>query len=265
MKLGVIGAGNIAGSIVRGVVRAGNISPQDIIVSDIHEGKLAPLKELGIKTTLSNKEAVAGSDMVLLAIKPNIAPMVLADVKDELQGKLLVSVVAGFTREMISNIVGESVKIVRTMPNVALLVGEGMTVLCRTNNVSDSDFDSVRAIFDANGKTAVLNEYLFDAATATNGSGPAYVFVMIEAMADAAVLQGIPRDVAYLLVEQTILGSAKLALETGEHPGKLKDMVCSPGGTSIEAIYRLEKNGLRATMIDAMDACTKKSAELGKH
>lgn len=265
MKLGVIGAGNIAGAIVKGVVKTGTIPAEDIIVSDIHEGKLNALKELGVATTLVNIETAKDSDVVLLAIKPIVAAKVLKELRPYLQGKLLVSVVAGYTRKVISDIVGEDVRVVRTMPNVPALVGEGMTVLCKTDNVSDKDFAAVTAIFNAIGKTAVLDEHLFDAATATNGSGPAYVFVMIEAMADAAVLQGIPRDVAYTLVEQTILGSAKLALETGEHPGKLKDMVCSPGGTTIEAIYRLEANGLRATMIDAVDACAKKSAMLGNN
>lgn len=264
MKLGVIGAGNIAGAIVRGVVKAGTIKPENLIVSDIHEAKLLPLSRLGVATTSSNIEVAKESEVVLLAIKPNIAEKVLKEIRPFIGGKLIVSVVAGFTREIISEIVGSDVRIVRTMPNVPALVGEGMTVLCRTDNVSDEDFSSVTEIFNAIGKTSVLDENLFDAATATNGSGPAYVFVMIEAMADAAVLQGIPRDTAYLLVEQTILGSAKLALETKEHPGKLKDMVCSPGGTTIEAIYRLEEKGLRATMIDAVDACAKKSALLGK-
>ncbi len=263
-KLGVIGAGNIAGAIVKGVVKTGTVSAGDIIVSDIHEGKLDSLRQLGVATTLSNIEAAKDSEIVLLAVKPNIAAKVLTELRPCIGGKLLVSVAAGFTRKMISDIVGDDVRIVRTMPNVPALVNEGMTVLCRTDNVSDEDFAEVMKIFNAIGKTTVLDEALFDAATATNGSGPAYVFVLIEAMADAAVLQGIPRDVAYLLVEQTILGSAKLALETGEHPGKLKDMVCSPGGTTIEAIYRLEANGLRATMIDAVDACAKKSALLGK-
>ncbi len=264
MKLGVIGAGNIAGAIVNGVVHAGIIKPEDITVSDLYDRKLATLRELGVNTTTHNTEAAAAGEVVLLAIKPNVAEKVLAEIAPHIQGKLLVSVVAGFTREHIAGIVGESVRIVRTMPNVPALVGEAMTVLCRTDNVSDGDFDGVIKIFDAIGKTSVLDESLFDAATATNGSGPAYVFVMIEAMADAAVLQGIPRDIAYLLVEQTILGSAKLALSTMEHPGKLKDMVCSPGGTTIEAIYRLEEKGLRATMIDAVAACAKKSAELGR-
>ncbi|MGN1098485.1 MAG: pyrroline-5-carboxylate reductase [Clostridia bacterium] len=264
MKLGVIGAGNIAGAIVKGVVKAGIIAPENLIVSDIHDGKLAALRELGVTTTLSNTETAEKSEVILLAIKPNIAEKVLNEIRPFIGGKLLVSVVAGFTRENIAEIVGSDVRIVRTMPNVPALVGEGMTVLCRTENVSDKDFNDVQEIFNAIGKTSVLDEHLFDAATATNGSGPAYVFVMIEAMADAAVLQGIPRDTAYLLVEQTILGSAKLALETREHPGKLKDMVCSPGGTTIEAIYRLEEKGLRATMIDAVDACAKKSALLGK-
>lgn len=265
MKLGVIGAGNIAGAIVKGVVKTGTIAPEDIIVSDIYEGKLAGLKELGVRTTLKNTQAAEESDVILLAIKPLIASKVLEEISPYIEGKLLVSVVAGFTRQLIAGIVGPSVRIVRTMPNVPALVGEGMTVLCRTDNVSDGDFAAVTDIFNAIGKTSVLDEHLFDAATATNGSGPAYVFVLIEAMADAAVLQGIPRDIAYLLVEQTIMGSAKLALETGEHPGKLKDMVCSPGGTTIEAIYRLEANGLRATMIDAVDACAKKSAMLGEN
>ena len=264
MKLGVIGAGNIAGAIVNGVVNAGVLSPEDITVSDIRDSRLAPLRELGVTTTLSNIEAVSAVDVVLLAIKPNIAEEVLQEIAPAIQGKLLVSVVAGYTRKNISEIVGENVGVVRTMPNVPAMVGEAMTVLCRTKNVSDEDFGQVLKIFDAIGKTTVLEEYLFDAATATNGSGPGYVFVMIEAMADAAVLQGIPRDIAYLLVEQTILGSAKLALETREHPGKLKDMICSPGGTTIEAIYRLEEKGLRATMIDAVAACAQKSAQLGR-
>ncbi len=265
MKLGVIGAGNIAGAIVQGVVKTGTIAPENITVSDIHLGKLEALKKLGINTASDNKITAEYGDIILLAVKPIVAAEVLCEIRPFVQGKLLVSVVAGFTRKNISDIVGKDVDIVRTMPNVPALVGEGMTVLCRTDSVSDEDFAAVTSIFNAIGKTSVLEEHLFDAATATNGSGPAYVFVMIEAMADAAVLQGIPRDVAYLLVEQTILGSAKLALETGEHPGKLKDMVCSPGGTTIEAIYRLEKNGLRATMIDAVDACAKKSAELGNN
>ena len=264
MKLGVIGAGNIAGAIVRGVVKTGTIPAENIYVSDIHAGRLEELSALGVHTTFSNVEAAENSDVVLLAIKPLIAADVLREILPAVEGKLLVSVVAGYTRKNIADIVGESVRIVRTMPNVPALVGEGMTVLCRTDNVSDSEFNSVMDIFNAIGKTTVLEEHLFDAATATNGSGPAYVFVMIEAMADAAVLQGISRETAYLLVEQTILGSAKLALETKEHPGKLKDMVCSPGGTTIEAIYRLEANGLRATMIDAVDACAKKSALLGR-
>ncbi len=264
MRLGVIGAGNIAGSIVKGVVKAGIIAPDRITVSDIHAGKLNELKSLGVMTTLSNTETVENSNVILLAIKPNVAESVLKEIQPYIDAKLLVSVVAGLDRQSIAEIAGPKVRIVRTMPNVPALVGEGMTVLCRTDNVSDEDFDHVIEIFNAIGKTSILDESLFDAATATNGSGPAYVFVMIEAMADAAVLQGIPRDIAYLLVEQTILGSAKLALETHEHPGKLKDMVCSPGGTTIEAIYRLEEKGLRATMIDAMDACTKKSAMLGK-
>lgn len=264
MKLGVIGAGNIAGAIVSGVVNAGVITPENIVVSDIHEGKLASLKGLGVVTTLSNAEAAAAGDIVLLAIKPNIAEKVLSEIAPTIQGKLLVSVVAGYTLKNISDIVGETVGVVRTMPNMPAMVGEAMTVLCRTDNVSDEDFGNVMKIFDAIGKTSMLEEYLFDAATATNGSGPGYVFVMIEAMADAAVLQGIPRDTAYLLVEQTILGSAKLALETREHPGKLKDMICSPGGTTIEAIYRLEEKGMRATMIDAVAACAQKSAQLGR-
>ncbi len=264
MKLGVIGAGNIAGAIVKGVVNTGTLRPEDIIISDVFPGRLTEIGRLGVHTTASNVEVAENAEIVLLAIKPNVAPQVLKEIRHAVTGKLLVSVVAGFSRASIAELLGGDVRIVRTMPNVPALVGEGMTVLCRTDNVSDEDFATVTSIFNAIGRTSVLGEHLFDAATATNGSGPAYVFVLIEAMADAAVLQGIPRDIAYLLVEQTILGSAKLALETGEHPGRLKDMVCSPGGTTIEAIYRLEANGLRATMIDAVNACAKKSAELGK-
>jgi pyrroline-5-carboxylate reductase len=264
MKLGIIGAGNMSSAILQGVVKAETFSKDDIYISEIFEEKLARAAKLGVHTTKDNREVVKNSDYVIFGVKPNVILKVMEEVKDLVSDKVLISIAAGISVASMRDVLGENAKIVRTMPNVPALVGEAMVAVCNADNVSEEEMNIVRGIFDSIGKTAMLPEALINTATATNGSGPAYVFMMIEAMADAAVLHGIPRDTAYLLVEQTILGSAKLALETGEHPGKLKDMVCSPGGTAIEAVYQLETDGFRASLIDAIDCCVKKADRMGK-
>lgn len=264
MKLGIIGAGNMSSAILNGVLKAGKFAADDIFVSEIIEEKLKKAALLGVNTTHDSREVVKESDYIIFGVKPNVILKVMDEVKDFVGGKIIISIAAGISVAAMRAVLGEGAKIVRTMPNVPALVGEAMVAVCSAENISDEEMSVVLGIFDSIGKTAMLPEALINSATATNGSGPAYVFMMIEAMADAAVLHGIPRDTAYLLVEQTILGSAKLALETGEHPGKLKDMVCSPGGTAIEAVYQLEIDGFRASLINAIDRCAKKAESMGQ-
>ncbi|MDO4563214.1 MAG: pyrroline-5-carboxylate reductase [Clostridia bacterium] len=262
MKLGFLGAGNMSTALVKGALSAGFISPENLYVSDISEIRVKAMRELGVNAQSDNAALVRACDYVVCAVKPNVLPHVLSSLKEELRQKVLVSIAAGVSIKTMKKILGENTKIVRIMPNVPALVGEGMSVVCRDNMASDEDIAVVMQIFGAVGKAVELPERLINISTATNGSGPAYVFMMIEAMADAAVLHGMPRDVAYLLVSQTILGAAKLALDTGEHPGRLKDMVCSPGGTAIEAVYQLETDSFRASLINAIDSCYKKAERL---
>ncbi len=264
MKLGLIGAGNMSSAILHGVIKAGAFKAEDIYVSEILPDKLEKAAALGVNTTVDAREVVENSDYIMFCVKPNVILKVMDSVKDIVSDKVIISIAAGMSVESIKNVLGEGAKVVRTMPNVAALVGEAMTAVCKTNDVTQEEMKVVLDIFNSIGKTALLPETLINTATATNGSGPAYVFMMVEAMADAAVLHGIPRDTAYLLVSQTVLGAAKLVLETGTHPGQLKDMVCSPGGTSIEAVYQLELDGFRASLINAIDRCVKKADIMGQ-
>lgn len=264
LKLGVIGAGNMSSAILQGVIKAGTFDKEDIYVSEILDYKLEKAAKLGVHATPDSREVVKMSDYVIFGVKPNVILNVMDEVKDLVGDKVVISIAAGISVAAMRAVLGEQAKIVRTMPNISALVGEAMVAVCSADNVPEDEMAVVRKIFDSIGRTAMLPERLIDPATATNGSGPAYVFMMIEAMADAAVLHGIPRDVSYLLVTQTILGAAKLALETKEHPGVLKDMVCSPGGTAIEAVYQLESDGFRASLINAIDRCTKKAESMGK-
>lgn len=264
MKLGVIGAGNMSSAILQGVIKAGAFKLEDIYVSEILDDKLAKAASWGVHTTKDCREVVEKSDYIMFGVKPNVILKVMDSVNDLIADKVVISIAAGISVESMKNVLGESAKIVRTMPNMPALVGEGMTAICKTEDVNEDEMQVVIDIFNSIGKTALLPETLINTATATNGSGPAYVFMMIEAMADAAVLHGIPRDTAYLLVAQTILGAAKLTMETGNHPGQLKDMVCSPGGTAIEAVYQLELDGFRASLINAIDRCVKKANSMGQ-
>ena len=265
MKLGIIGAGNMSSAILQGVIKAGAFKVEDIYVSEILEDKLQKAASLGVHTTTSSREVVENSDYIMFGVKPNVILRVMDEVKDIIADKVVISIAAGISVRAMKEVLGDNAKVVRTMPNVPALVGEGMTAVCKTNDISGEEMQVVLDIFDSIGKTALLPESLINTATATNGSGPAYVFMMIEAMADAAVLHGIPRDTAYLLVAQTILGAAKLTMETGAHPGQLKDMVCSPGGTAIEAVYQLELDGFRASLINAIDRCVKKANSMGEN
>lgn len=256
-KIGFIGAGNMAGAIIGGIIKSNLVESQNVIASAKTMTNLNKLKdEYNINVTLDAREVVKNSDIVFMAVKPNIFDGVLESVKDLIgDEKIVVSIAAGKSISSMENIIGDDKKIIRTMPNTPALVNEGMSALCPNKNIEDAELKIVKGIFDSFGKSEVVGEYLIDSVIGVSGSSPAYVFMFIEAMADAAVEQGMPRAQAYKFAAQAVMGSAKMVLETGKHPGELKDMVCSPAGTTIKAVRVLEKEGLRSAVIEAMDAC----------
>jgi len=261
-RIGFIGAGNMGGAIIAGMIKCGEFDKNDIAVCD--KAVSCDIKSMGI-CEFDLKECVEASEYVVLAVKPNILHDVLCEIKEteNYENKTYISIAAGFKIENIEKILG-NVKVIRVMPNLCLKAGEGMSVLAPNVNCTGEQNTMAEKIFGSCGKVCMVKEELIDSCTAINGSGPAYVFMFMEALADAAVKHGIDRNTAYLLAGQTVLGSAKLMLETGEHPGKLKDMVCSPGGTTIEACAALEENAFRAAVISAVDACAKKAEDMSK-
>ena len=262
MNIGFIGAGNMGGAIIDGMIKSGGFAPTDINVCDkviSDTVRSLGINECDLETTVKN------SDAIVLAVKPAVLGAVLEDVK-KINGygsKTYISIAAGYKIQSVEQILGNA-KIIRVMPNLCLKAGDGMTVICPNDSCTNLDADIAEKIFGSCGKTAKVKESLIDSCTAINGSGPAYVFMFMEAMADAAVKHGIDRETAYLLSAQTVLGSAKLMLDSGIHPGELKDMVCSPGGTTIEAVSVLEQKGFRDAVISAVDACAKKADEMAK-
>jgi pyrroline-5-carboxylate reductase len=265
-KLGIIGAGNMASAIVKGIIKSKIYDKSEIIISDISKERRKKIdNEFGIKTTAENDEVFGKSDVIIFAVKPQYFLSSIENInKQNLNNKLIISIMAGISIEKISKALMGDVQVVRIMPNTPALVNEAMSVICFAENVSDENKRLVVGIFDGIGKSKISEESKIDAVTAISGSSPAYIFIMIEAMADAGVLLGLSRDDAYFLASQTIMGSAKLFLETNTHPAKLKDMVCSPGGTTIEAVRVLEQKGFRSALIEAMIACDKKSKDMGK-
>lgn len=264
-KTAFLGAGNMAAALLRGAVRRGNRNPQSLAVTDVRPAARDSLKqELGVLDFATNAEACAWADEVVLAVKPQVLPAVLAEIAGSLRaGTLVISIAAGVPLVRLQAGLGGHAKIVRAMPNTPALVGEGATALACGNAVFAEDFEVVRQLFACTGSVVTVQEHLMDAVTGLSGSGPAYVFVAIEALSDAGVRAGLPRDVATTLAAQTLLGAAKLLLETGEHPGKLKDMVTSPGGTTIAGLAALEREGFRHALFAAVEAATARSKELG--
>ncbi|MCR5792977.1 MAG: pyrroline-5-carboxylate reductase [Lachnospiraceae bacterium] len=260
MKLGFIGCGNMASAMIKGIIDNDFCKASDIIVSAKTEATVSKAKEaFHVNTTLDNKE-VAASDIVVLSVKPIFYDAVINEIKDVVnENQLIISIAPGKTLEWMKNLFGKNVKIVRSMPNTPALVGEGMSALCKNEFVNDADLKLACDLFNSFGICEVIEERLMDVVVSASGSSPAYVFMFMEAMADAAVADGMPRAQAYKFVAQSVLGSAKMMLETGSHPGELKDMVCSPGGTTIEAVRVLEREGMRSAVIEAMKACTDKA------
>jgi pyrroline-5-carboxylate reductase len=264
-SIAFLGSGNMAEALVKGLLHAHVAEPHEIICSDRRAERGPELtKRYGVRFTRSNREAVEQAEVIVLSVKPQVMNKLLDEIAPVLnERKLVISIAAGVPIAAIERKVGHGVRIVRTMPNTPALVGAGATALSPGEHATADDLKQARALFDAIGKSVEVEEGLLDAVTGLSGSGPAYIFLVIEALSDAGVKVGLPRDQAQDLAAQTVLGAAKLLIETGEHPGRLKDQVTSPGGTAIAGLHTLEAGGLRTTLMDAVEAATRRSKELG--
>lgn len=262
MKIGFIGGGNMASAMIGGILKNKVAAPEEIMVSVVTEKSVERLKNtFGVAACRDNRGVAAEADILFLAIKPIFVLDVIAEIKDFVKkDNVIVSVLPGRSMEWFCEQFGRPLKIVRTMPNTPALVGEGMTGVCKNELVSEEEMAQVLKLLNSFGRSELIPERLMNTVVGVSGSSPAYVFMFIEALADAAVAEGMPRKQAYAFAAQSVLGSAKMVLETGLHPGELKDQVCSPGGTTIEAVAVLEKEGMRSAVIDATRACIRKAS-----
>lgn len=258
-KISFIGCGNMAKAIIQGLIASGTVDRGNIAVSDVNA---AGAKEFAEKTEISfaeiNIEAVERAEVVFLCVKPQCLQAVCRQISEAAGGKLIVSIAAGVSCEKLALWLGKDKRIVRTMPNVAITVGSAMTAVCFSEYAESEDIALVKRLFSALGKAILIDEEHIDAFISIASSSPAMMFMIIEAMADGGVMLGLPRSDAYLMASQAMLGSAQMMLSTGKHPGELKDMVCSPAGTTIEMVASLELDGLRSAVIESMIACADK-------
>lgn len=264
MKTCFIGCGNMASAIMGGILKKNVMTKEEVMASDVSEAaRKRAADTLGITVYEDNCEMAAQADILVLAVKPFYMEGVIAQIHDVVrEDTLIVSIAAGKTVGWIEQQFQRPVKLVRTMPNTPALVGEGVAGICCNERVSDAEKETVLKIFRSFGKAEIMTEAMIDVVGAVSGSSPAYVFMFIEAMADAAVAEGMPRAMAYEFASQAVLGSAKMVLETGKHPGELKDMVCSPAGTTIEGVQVLETKGMRSAVMEAIRACVSKTRML---
>ena len=266
-KIGFIGSGNMGEALISGLVLSKAAEPENIICSDISEELLEEIQnKYNVTTTTSNLEVAEKSDIIVYATKPQILGMVLKETAKALNtSKLIISIAAGVPLAAIASGLHKELRLIRVMPNICAFVKESATAIAAGEYASQKDIEQAKAIFDSVGKTVFIQEnILMDAFTGLSGSGPAYIFTIIDAMADAGVKMGLSRKDSLFLSTQTVLGAAKLLQESKEHPGQLKDRVASPGGTAIAGIHTLEQGGLRTTMINAIESATNRSKELGK-
>jgi pyrroline-5-carboxylate reductase len=266
MKLGFLGAGKMATALARGFIHAGLAAPDSILASDPYEAARNAIgKDAGIKTTASNPEVLKFASVIVLSVKPDQVNDVLAGARAQFtEQHRLISIAAGVTLARMEAALPAGARVVRVMPNTPALVGASASAFACGKSATPEDAQLAQKLFSSVGIAFQVKESLLDAVTGLSGSGPAYAFLMIEALSDGGVAAGLPRDIATRLAAQTLLGSAKLLLETGQHPGALKDMVTSPGGTTIEGLHELEKAGVRGALINAVRAATDKSKKLGQ-
>jgi pyrroline-5-carboxylate reductase len=264
--LGFVGAGNMGEALIRGVVEANLVPPDAIRATDARRERLDDLgRRYGIRAATDNATLVRESDVVVLAVKPQIMEPVVREIAPALTGRtLLISIAAGVPTAAIRHALGREARLIRVMPNTPALVLEGLTAIARGQGLAPGDVETAEELFHAIGRVVVLDESLMDAVTGLSGSGPAYVAVVIEALADGGVRMGLDRATAITLAAQTVLGAARLVRDTALHPAALKDMVCSPGGTSIAGVAALEAGGVRAALIQAVERATARSRELGR-
>ena len=265
MKLGVIGCGKMASALVEGVLKAGAFGKKEIIVSDKYPAAVKALADkTGVNTAAANADVAAGAEIILLCVKPGDALEALEAIRESPEGKLVISILAGVTIAKLQAASGEKARVVRVMPNTPALVHKGAAAYSTGESTTEDDAAVVEKIFSSVGTVFRVKEELLDVVTGLSGSGPAYIYVVIEALADAGVLMGLPRDLALQLAAQTVSGAADMVLRTGLHPAQLKDQVTSPGGTTIAGLESLEGAGIRSAFLGAVRAATERSRELGK-
>ncbi len=264
MNIGIIGAGNMSSALSGGLIASEIIRPDELSISDKNSACLTRWQAKGVFTTEDNTEVLKHSDIVIFAVKPNILPLVLQEAKAFTRDKIFISIAAGVTLDTIESILGRDAKIIRAMPNTPAKVNCGMTVITPNKNITKAELEMAENVLSGVGEVVVLEEKYINAATALHGSSPAYVYMLIDAMADSGVKYGIPKDISLRLAAKAVEGSAKMVLETGEHPQVLKDAVCSPGGTTIAAVCELERSGFNTSVNRAIDACVKKADEMSK-
>ena len=264
--IGFIGAGNMAETLISGLINSKQSRPDQLVCSDIRQSRLDELTDRhGIQTTSDNKALIKASDIIIFAVKPQTMGEVLRETTDSLdKSKLIISVAAGVPLAAMAKVFQKKLRLIRAMPNLCVAVKEGATAIATGNHTQPDDVDLALSVFQSTGRCIVLKgDQLLDAVTGLSGSGPAYIFLILDALADAGVKMGLTREDAQVLSSQTVLGSAKMLMETGLTPGQLKDMVTSPGGTTIAGLHALEKGRLRATLINGVEAATIRSKELG--
>jgi pyrroline-5-carboxylate reductase len=265
--IGIIGTGNMGEALISGLIGSASSKPKNIICTDVRKAILDGIRErYGVQTTTNNLDAVADSDIVIYAVKPQIMAAILDETAKKLDmSKLIISIAAGVPMEAIESCLNKKLRLIRAMPNIAAAVKEAATAVAAGKHASEEDIKLAMTIFNSIGKTVFIPEnYLMDAITGLSGSGPAYIFLIVEAMADAGVKVGLSRQEALFLSAQTVLGAAKMLMDTQEHPGQLRDRVTSPGGTAIAGLATLESGGLRTTLINAVEVATNRSRELGQ-
>lgn len=263
MKIGFLGAGAMGGAILNGAIKAGVLEPQNVYLYDMSTAITDKYKAMGVNIVDSNEELGKVSDLVLLAVKPQYAAGALAQLGNTLDGKAVISIMAGIKVAAIREMIQGNFRVLRLMPNTPALVNAGAFALDADTDLAPAEKEFAQKLFESIGIVEWMSEPLIDAACGLSGAGPAYIYMVIEALADGGVMKGLPRPTAQRLAAQTVLGAAKMVLETGEHPGKLKDNVCSPGGNTIVGVKTLEEHGVRGAFIDTVDKATEKAKQLG--